>query len=90
MSLPQALKNGVVSSGACVGNCVYNDLPDDEFYAVVPGDALEKLAAELSTIVERPLRRGAMFLGSFSVAGETQPAALWCTILPADTGEIPG
>ncbi len=52
MALPAALKNGVVSSGACVGNRVYNDLPDDEFYAVVPGDALEKVAAELSTIVD--------------------------------------
>ena len=56
MALPAALKNGVVSSGACVGNRVYNDLSEDEFYAVVPGDALEKVAAELSTIVDAGLK----------------------------------
>ena len=56
MALPAALKNGVVSSGACVGNRVYNDLPDDEFYAVVPGDALEKITAELSTIVDAGMK----------------------------------
>ncbi len=52
MALPAALKNGVVTSGACSGNRVYNDLPADEMYAVVPGDALERVAAELATIVD--------------------------------------
>jgi uncharacterized protein (DUF169 family) len=52
MALPAALKKGMVTSGACSGNRIYNDLPSDEMYAIVPGDALEKVAAELAVIAD--------------------------------------
>jgi len=35
-----------------VGNRVYTDLADDELYIMVPGGDLEKIAAELDTIVQ--------------------------------------
>jgi uncharacterized protein (DUF169 family) len=51
MALPAALQKGVVISSACIGNRVYTDLGEDQLYAVVPGKDLERVAAELETIV---------------------------------------
>lgn len=50
MALPAAMAQGVVASSGCVGNRVYTDLGDDEMYVVIPGPALAKVVAELSTI----------------------------------------
>jgi uncharacterized protein (DUF169 family) len=51
MALPAALANGVVTSSGCIGNRIYTELGDDELYAVVPGRDLERVAAQLQTIV---------------------------------------
>lgn len=52
MALPASMMHGVVTSGGCIGNRVYVDVGDDELYAAVPGKDLEKVAAELETIVK--------------------------------------
>jgi uncharacterized protein (DUF169 family) len=51
MALPAALAGGAVASTGCTGNRVYTDLGDDELYVAVPGPALERVAAEVATIV---------------------------------------
>jgi uncharacterized protein (DUF169 family) len=51
MALPAALAQGVVTSSGCIGNRVYTDLGEDEFYAVVPGRDLARVVDELRTIV---------------------------------------
>jgi uncharacterized protein (DUF169 family) len=52
MAIPAAMAGGTTASSGCVGNRVYTDLADDELYIMVPGADLEKIAAELDTIVE--------------------------------------
>lgn len=52
MALPAALSSGVVTSAGCIGNRVYTDVPEDEVYVVIPGKDLERVAAELETIVK--------------------------------------
>jgi uncharacterized protein (DUF169 family) len=51
-ALPAALQGdrGVTSLG-CVGNRVYTDLPDDEFYYALPGRHLAAVVAKLAGIV---------------------------------------
>lgn len=51
--LPQSIgsASGVVSVG-CIGNRVYAGLADDELYFSVPGAAVERLLAEVETIVQ--------------------------------------
>jgi uncharacterized protein (DUF169 family) len=51
MSIPAALSNGADSSTACVGNRVYTEIGDDDLYFAVRGDSLEKVMAELETII---------------------------------------
>ena len=51
MALPAALANGTVTSSGCIGNRVYTELGEDELYSVVRGSDLERLAAEVQTIV---------------------------------------
>ena len=50
MAIPAALAHGAASSLGCVGNRVYTDLSDDEFYVVVRGDELPELMGEMATI----------------------------------------
>jgi uncharacterized protein (DUF169 family) len=50
MALPAALSNGTVTSAGCIGNRVYTDIGEDELYMAAPGSAIERLAAEMSTI----------------------------------------
>ena len=50
MTLPAALASGTVASAGCIGNRTYTDLGDDELYIAAPGDAIERLAAEVATI----------------------------------------
>ncbi len=52
MAIPAAMAGGTTASSGCVGNRVYTELGDDELYVMVPGGDLEKIAAELDTIVE--------------------------------------
>jgi uncharacterized protein (DUF169 family) len=52
MAIPASLAGGATASSGCVGNRVYTDLADDELYLMVPGADLEKMAAELDTILE--------------------------------------
>ena len=52
MAIPAALSGGTTASSGCVGNRVYTDLADDELYIMVPGADLEKIAAELDTILD--------------------------------------
>jgi uncharacterized protein (DUF169 family) len=51
MALPAVLAGGAVASAGCIGNRVYTDLGDDELYVAVAGRDLERVAAELATIV---------------------------------------
>lgn len=51
MALAAALKTGVVASMGCVGNRVYTGLDESEMYVAVPARHLERIAAELLTIV---------------------------------------
>jgi len=50
MAIPVAMTGSLASSLGCVGNRVYTDLPDDEFYSVISGGDLPAVAAELATI----------------------------------------
>ena len=40
-----------VTSVGCIGNRVYTGLADDELYIAVPGAAIERVLAEIDTIV---------------------------------------
>jgi uncharacterized protein (DUF169 family) len=51
MAIPAALTHGVVMSAGCVGNRVYTEIGDDELYAAIPGRDLERVCAELQTII---------------------------------------
>ena len=50
MGLPVALQQGTTTSFGCIGNRVYTELGEDEFYAFVRGGDLEAIAAEAQTI----------------------------------------
>jgi uncharacterized protein (DUF169 family) len=50
--IPAAMQTGYVTTSlGCIGNRVYTDLGDDEFYAAIPGSKLAQLLEKLSTIV---------------------------------------
>ncbi len=51
MSIPAALKSGVVTSLGCIGNRVYTGVNDDDLYAAIRGTDLPALAKHLGTIV---------------------------------------
>ena len=50
MAIPAAIGTGAVASAGCIGNRTYTDLGDDELYIAAPGNAIERLAAEVATI----------------------------------------
>jgi uncharacterized protein (DUF169 family) len=50
MAIPAALSSGVASSLGCVGNRIYTDITDDEFYSVIAGKDVASVMAELDTI----------------------------------------
>jgi len=56
MAVPAAIALGMVASTGCVGNRVYTDLEAGELYAVVPGRDLERVADEITTIVDANAR----------------------------------
>jgi uncharacterized protein (DUF169 family) len=50
--IPAAMQTGqVTTSLGCIGNRVYTDLGDDEFYAAIPGAKLALLIEKLRTMV---------------------------------------
>jgi len=50
--LPQAIgATNAVTSVGCIGNRVYTGLADDELYIAVPGSAIDRVLAEIDTIV---------------------------------------
>ena len=51
MAVPAARSGGVASSLGCIGNRVYTDVADDEFYSVIAGADLDGVAEALATIV---------------------------------------
>jgi len=51
MALPAAIAQGAVTSAGCIGNRVYTDIGEDELYVVLRGTDLERIAAEISTIL---------------------------------------
>ncbi len=51
MAIPSALANGADSSTGCVGNRVYTEIGEDELYFAIRGSDLEKVVAELETIM---------------------------------------
>lgn len=51
-AIPAAMESGkAVTSLGCIGNRVYTELPDGEFYVVVPGRALGEMVDALRSIV---------------------------------------
>jgi uncharacterized protein (DUF169 family) len=50
MALPAAMMHGSVMSTGCIGNRVYTDLGEDEFYLMIPGRRLREVAEEASVI----------------------------------------
>ncbi len=50
MAIPAAMANGAVASAGCIGNRVYTGIGDDEFYIVLRGAGLQRVADELDTI----------------------------------------
>ena len=50
MAVPAALAGGIASSLGCIGNRIYTDMSDDEFYVVVAGRDLETITDALQTI----------------------------------------
>ena len=51
MAVPAALSGGVASSLGCIGNRVYTDVGDDEFYSVIAGSDLGGVCDALGTIL---------------------------------------
>jgi uncharacterized protein (DUF169 family) len=51
MALPAALANGAVTSAGCIGNRVYTGVSEDELYVTLRGSDLERIIAEMDTIV---------------------------------------
>jgi uncharacterized protein (DUF169 family) len=51
MAVPAALGGGVASSLGCIGNRVYTDVADDEFYSVIGGPSLASVTDALATIL---------------------------------------
>ena len=51
MAVPAALSGGVASSLGCIGNRVYTDVADDEFYSVIGGADLGRVTDALETIL---------------------------------------
>ena len=51
MALPAALANGTVTSAGCIGNRVYTGVGEDELYVTLRGADLERIVAEMETIV---------------------------------------
>ena len=50
MSVPAAMRSGMVASVGCVGNRVYTGLDSGDLYAIVPGWVLERIAEETAVI----------------------------------------
>lgn len=51
MAVPAALTGGVASSLGCIGNRVYTDVGDDEFYSVISAADIDRIAETLETIL---------------------------------------
>jgi uncharacterized protein (DUF169 family) len=50
MAIPAAIANGAVASSGCIGNRIYTGISDDEFYVVLRGATLERVADEIAGI----------------------------------------
>jgi uncharacterized protein (DUF169 family) len=50
MALPAVLGGGMVASTGCIGNRVYTDIDESEFYVAIAGEDLGRMAAEAETI----------------------------------------
>jgi uncharacterized protein (DUF169 family) len=51
MSLPAAMRSGVVGSSGCIGNRVYTEISEDELYVAIRGSDLDEVVGELKTII---------------------------------------
>lgn len=51
MAIPAAMTNHTAASLGCIGNRVYTDVPDDEFYVTISGRDVARVAEQLATIV---------------------------------------
>jgi uncharacterized protein (DUF169 family) len=50
MAIPAAMAHGAVASSGCIGNRVYTGVGDDEFYVMLRGATLARVADEIATI----------------------------------------
>jgi uncharacterized protein (DUF169 family) len=50
MAIPAAMASGAVASTGCIGNRVYTEIGDDEFYIALRGSGVGRVADELDTI----------------------------------------
>jgi uncharacterized protein (DUF169 family) len=55
MALPATLANGTATSTGCIGNRVYTGLAEGELYITLRGSDLERIAAEIDTILSANL-----------------------------------
>ena len=51
MAIPAALSQTMTASLGCIGNRVYTDVAEDEFYVIVSAHRVETIAEQLATIV---------------------------------------
>lgn len=51
MAIPASLAHGSVLSAGCIGNRVYTGIGEDELYVVLRGSDLDRIAAEMDTIL---------------------------------------
>jgi uncharacterized protein (DUF169 family) len=51
MALPATLANGAATSAGCIGNRVYTGLGEDELYVTLRGSDLERIVAEIDTMM---------------------------------------
>lgn len=50
MAIPAAIGGGIASSFGCIGNRIYTDVADDEFYTMVSGTDLADVVEQLATV----------------------------------------
>lgn len=50
MAIPATLDGGIASSFGCIGNRIYTDVADDEFYTMVSGTDLAAVVEQLATV----------------------------------------
>ena len=62
MCLHTVLDDTAVTSAGCMGNRIYNNLGDDEFYMLIPGRLLKQVAEEVQNIATANIKLAEYYL----------------------------